>query len=115
MKRWIIIGVVVVIVVVIALVGYAGYRGYQEVSKAEVAKAKYDRIQLGQSRSQVEQTLGKSGSSLSDAFTGGPPEPAGSECRWYLDDSSTSSEHPTVFRVCYRNQKLVEKVSYKET
>ncbi|MER6392644.1 hypothetical protein ACFXEL_36280 [Streptomyces sp. NPDC059382] len=42
---------------------------------------------------------------------GGPAQPAGSVCSWYV--SAADSDGNDVFRFCYKDGKLAEKVEYR--
>ncbi|MEU9178331.1 hypothetical protein AB0C90_16040 [Streptomyces sp. NPDC048550] len=44
--------------------------------------------------------------------SGGPAEPEGSVCSWYISAADGKDGEETVFRFCFKDGKLAEKVQY---
>ncbi len=45
--------------------------------------------------------------------SGGPAEPAGSTCSWYISATPAQEGEETVYRFCFKDGKLTEKVEYR--
>ncbi|WP_328302026.1 hypothetical protein OG389_31675 [Streptomyces sp. NBC_00435] len=71
----------------------------------------YEAVKVGDSESEVRAKL-PSGESFvkSTLKDGGPAEPAGSQCAWYL---SSAGDSDTVLRFCFKDGKLAEKADYR--
>ncbi|MCY0928651.1 hypothetical protein OTB20_21070 [Streptomyces sp. H27-H1] len=71
----------------------------------------YEAVEAGEAETEVRAKLPSGESFVTSALKdGGPAEPAGSQCSWYL---SSSGNGDTVLRFCYRDGKLAEKADYR--
>lgn len=71
----------------------------------------YDAVKVGDSENEVRAKLPSGESFVKSALKdGGPAEPAGSQCAWYLSDAGSGD---TVLRFCFKDGKLAEKADYR--
>lgn len=71
----------------------------------------YEAVKVGDSEAEVRAKLPSGQSFVTSALKeGGPGEPAGSQCSWYLSNSGSGD---TVLRFCYKDGKLTEKADYR--
>ncbi|MFD6185496.1 hypothetical protein [Streptomyces goshikiensis] len=72
----------------------------------------YTSVKTGDPEAAVREKLPSGESFVKGALKeGGPAEPGGSTCSWYL--SSGDGADSTVFRFCFKDGKLAEKVEYE--
>jgi len=83
----------------------------QKVEDAATSPAQYAAVEPGQTREQVERTIGDIGSL--GRFTVDrdrePPAPAGATCDYAGSKQNTENGPQHVYRFCYTGDKLVEK------
>ncbi|MCX5193039.1 hypothetical protein OOK31_03880 [Streptomyces sp. NBC_00249] len=72
----------------------------------------YEAVRVGDAESEVRAKL-PSGDSFAKSILkdGGPAEPAGSTCAWYL--STAEGTDNDVLRLCFKDGKLVDKAEYR--
>nr|WP_206311910.1 histidine kinase [Streptomyces sp. 196(2019)] len=88
----------------------------EEVKKAEISPSVYEKAKVGDAEADVQATLPKKDSWLtSDLADQGPPLPEGATCRHFSSEDDQGVDELTVFRFCFRDGKLVSKVTYKAT
>ncbi|MEU8779505.1 hypothetical protein [Streptomyces sp. NPDC048606] len=72
----------------------------------------YEAIRVGDAESEVRAKLPSGESFVKDALKdGGPAEPAGSTCAWYVSSAENADED--VLRFCFKDGRLAEKASYR--
>ncbi|MEU8839526.1 hypothetical protein AB0D97_10390 [Streptomyces roseus] len=72
----------------------------------------YQAVNVGDPQDAVRAKLPSGESFMKDALKpGGPAEPEGSVCSWYV--SAEDSDGDTVYRFCFKDGKLAEKVEYR--
>ncbi|MCX5381562.1 hypothetical protein [Streptomyces sp. NBC_00091] len=72
----------------------------------------YEAVSVGDAESEVRAKLPSGDTFVKDALKdGGPAEPAGSVCAWYLSSADTQAED--VLRFCFKDGKLAEKAQYR--
>ncbi|MCX4524576.1 MULTISPECIES: hypothetical protein [unclassified Streptomyces] len=72
----------------------------------------YSSVKTGDPEDAVRAKLPSGESFVKDVLKdGGPAEPAGSTCSWYVS-SDGRGEGTTVYRFCFKDGKLAEKVDY---
>ncbi|AZM92214.1 hypothetical protein [Streptomyces sp. W1SF4] len=72
----------------------------------------YEAVKVGDAESEVRAKLPSGDTFVKDALKeGGPAEPAGSVCAWYL--SAADGQTEDVFRLCFKDGKLAEKAQYR--
>ncbi|MFJ9689193.1 sensor histidine kinase [Streptomyces bacillaris] len=114
------IGCAVTAVVLVAGVIGLGVWGIgvmtEEVKKTEISPSVYENAKVGDAEADVQATLPKEDSWLtSDLADQGPPLPEGATCRHFSSADDQGVDELTVFRFCFRDGKLVSKVTYKAT
>ncbi|RLV67585.1 putative two-component system sensor kinase [Streptomyces sp. CBMAI 2042] len=88
----------------------------EEVKKAEISPSVYEEAKVGDAEADIQATLPKKDSWLtSDLADQGPPLPEGATCRHFSSQDDQGVDELTVFRFCFRDGKLVSKVTYKAT
>ncbi|MFE9256604.1 hypothetical protein [Streptomyces sp. NPDC006879] len=106
------IGCAVALVLGVGLVAllFVGVGKVMEVAdKTLVAPSTYEAVRTGDPESEVRAKLPSGKTVLTSALKkGAPVQPAGSDCSWYLADTDAD----TVYRFCFKDDKLSEKVSY---
>ncbi|MFE2874435.1 hypothetical protein ACFXG6_01240 [Streptomyces roseus] len=72
----------------------------------------YQSVNVGDPQDAVRAKLPSGESFMKDALkSGGPAEPGGSVCSWYV--SAENGDGETVYRFCFKDGKLAEKVEYR--
>lgn len=73
----------------------------------------YEAVRTGDAEGEVRGRLPSGDSFVKGALKeGGPAEPAGSSCSWYVSSGDTKNGKETVFRFCFKDGKLAEKAEY---
>ncbi|MDX3538404.1 hypothetical protein PV721_29485 [Streptomyces sp. MB09-01] len=73
----------------------------------------YASVKTGDAESEVRGRLPSGDSFVKAALKeGGPAEPEGSTCSWYLSSGDTKNGKETVLRFCFKDGKLAEKTEY---
>ncbi|MER7461550.1 hypothetical protein [Streptomyces sp. NPDC097981] len=73
----------------------------------------YQSVKVGDPEDAVRAKMPSGESFIKDALkSGGPAEPAGSVCSWYLSAADGKGGDETVYRFCFKDGKLAEKVEY---
>ncbi|MCB5182652.1 hypothetical protein [Streptomyces antimicrobicus] len=81
--------------------------------KTLVDPSVYEAVKVGDQESDVRDRLPSGETFVKDALKdGGPAEPAGSACSWYLSSADPKGGEEMVFRFCFKDGKLAEKVQY---
>ncbi|MFF4261635.1 hypothetical protein [Streptomyces virginiae] len=81
--------------------------------KTLVDPAVYEAVKTGDAESEVRGKLPSGESFVKDALKdGGPVEPEGSTCSWYISSGETKNGEETVLRFCFKDGKLAEKTQY---
>ncbi|MET9687001.1 hypothetical protein ABZY81_00770 [Streptomyces sp. NPDC006514] len=81
--------------------------------KTLVDPAVYEAVKTGDAESEVRGKLPSGESFVKSALKeGGPIEPEGSTCSWYISSSETKNGQETVLRFCFKDGKLAEKTQY---
>ncbi|MBW5486732.1 hypothetical protein [Streptomyces bambusae] len=100
------VGLVVAVVLGIGLV-------VDVAGNTVVEPSVYQAVSVGDQESAVRDRLPSGESFVKDALKeGGPAEPAGSACSWYISGAEPVDGNETVFRFCFKDGKLAEKVQY---
>ncbi|WP_328764390.1 MULTISPECIES: hypothetical protein [unclassified Streptomyces] len=74
----------------------------------------YQSVAVGDPEDAVRAKMPSGESFIKDALkSGGPAEPAGSVCSWYISAADAEGGAETVFRFCFKDGKLAEKVEYR--
>ncbi|WP_424212840.1 sensor histidine kinase [Streptomyces sp. BI20] len=100
-----------VIVLVVGAVLFVGSMGDAYLSRAD-----YDAVRVGSSESEVRAGLPRGENLLTSGMDRkGPPRPAGSTCLALLGEDNGGDEltETTVYRFCFRDGRLVEKITYR--
>lgn len=88
----------------------------EEVKKAEISPSVYEEAKVGDAEADIRATLPNEDSWLtSDLADQGPELPEGATCRHFSSEDDQGVDFLTVFRFCFRDGKLVSKVTYKAT
>ncbi|MEY2226424.1 MULTISPECIES: hypothetical protein [Streptomyces] len=81
--------------------------------KTLVDPAVYEAVKTGDAESEVRGKLPSGDSFVKSALKdGGPVEPEGSTCSWYISSGETKNGQETVLRFCFKDGKLAEKTQY---
>ncbi|MFI8387023.1 hypothetical protein [Streptomyces sp. NPDC085540] len=81
--------------------------------KTVVDPAVYEAVKTGDAESEVRGKLPSGESFVKSALKeGGPIEPEGSTCSWYISSGETKNGQETVLRFCFKDGKLAEKTQY---
>jgi hypothetical protein len=91
----------VAVAIVVGIVIYFAVRGESAISAATVNGAALTTVRVGQTRSHVDQVLGKAGSGDSTVFGSGHPRPAGTTCRYFIAKNERHLKHLPVHRLCF--------------
>ena len=103
--------------VIIGIVIYFAVRTTSAISHAKVSAEALSSIKVGDSRSHVDQVLGKDGSDDSTVFGAGHEVPAGTTCRYFVINSERHLDHVPVHRLCFSNttNRLTSVIVYRVT
>ncbi|MGW6721532.1 sensor histidine kinase [Streptomyces sp. NPDC054995] len=86
----------------------------EEVKKADISPSVYEDAKVGDAEADIQARLPKEDSWLtSDLADQGPELPEGATCRHFTSKDDQGVDELTVFRFCFRDGKLVSKVTYK--
>ncbi|MFD6227938.1 hypothetical protein ACFWFZ_13805 [Streptomyces sp. NPDC060232] len=81
--------------------------------KTVVDPAVYEGVKVGDAEGDVRAKLPSGESFVKDVLKeGGPVEPEGSTCAWYISGDDTEPGAETVLRFCFKDGKLAEKTKY---
>ncbi|MFI8275712.1 hypothetical protein ACIGBH_12510 [Streptomyces sp. NPDC085929] len=73
----------------------------------------YRSVNVGDPEGAVRAKMPSGESFIKSALkSGGPAEPEGSVCSWYISAADGKDGEETVFRFCFKDGKLAEKVQY---
>ncbi|MEU6315721.1 hypothetical protein [Streptomyces sp. NPDC047014] len=98
--------------VIVALVFGAG-KLLDVAEKTLVDPKVYEEVRTGDAESEVRAKLPSGESFVKSALKdGGPAEPEGSSCAWYVSSGEAEGGKETVLRFCFKDGKLAEKVRY---
>ncbi|MER7763162.1 hypothetical protein [Streptomyces sp. NPDC097619] len=108
------IGCAVAGVIGLGLLAALGFGLFKLVGAAEqtlLDQKVYEAVSVGESERAVRDRLPEGGTFIEGALKdGGPAQPAGTTCAWYIADGTDGGDE--VFRFCFRDGKLAEKVRY---
>ncbi|MGW8490527.1 sensor histidine kinase [Streptomyces sp. NPDC055886] len=86
----------------------------EEVKKADISPSVYEDAKVGDAEADIQARLPEEDSWLtSDLADQGPKLPEGATCRHFTSKDDQGVDELTVFRFCFRDGKLVSKVTYK--
>ncbi|WKD31427.1 hypothetical protein [Streptomyces xanthophaeus] len=86
---------------------------FEMADKTLVDPAVYEAVKTGDAESEVRGKLPSGESFVKSALKeGGPAEPEGSACSWYLSSGEAVNGEETVLRFCFKDGKLAEKTRY---
>ncbi|MFE5807612.1 hypothetical protein [Streptomyces sp. NPDC056491] len=78
-----------------------------------VDPAVYEAVKTGDAEGEVRGRLPSGESFVKNALKeGGPVEPEGSACSWYISSGDPEGGNETVLRFCFKDGKLAEKTKY---
>ncbi|MGZ9934566.1 hypothetical protein ACXNSR_32320 [Streptomyces sp. NC-S4] len=81
--------------------------------KTLVDPAVYEAVKTGDAESEVRGKLPSGESFVKSALKeGGPAEPEGSSCSWYISSGEARNGEETVLRFCFKDGRLAEKTQY---
>ncbi|MEV7521406.1 hypothetical protein [Streptomyces sp. NPDC091371] len=81
--------------------------------KTLVDPSVYTAVKAGDAESEVRAKLPSGETFVKGALKeGGPVEPEGSSCAWYISSGDSKDGEETVFRFCFKDGKLAEKAEY---
>ncbi|GGS11066.1 hypothetical protein [Streptomyces nojiriensis] len=81
--------------------------------KTLVDPAVYEAVKTGDAESEVRGRLPSGESFVKSALKeGGPAEPEGSSCSWYMSSGEAKNGEETVLRFCFKDGRLAEKAQY---
>ncbi|MFE0577496.1 MULTISPECIES: hypothetical protein [unclassified Streptomyces] len=81
--------------------------------KSLVDPVVYEGVKTGDAEGDVRAKLPSGESFVKSALKdGGPVEPEGSTCAWYLSTADAEAGQETVLRFCFKDGKLAEKTKY---
>ncbi|WP_424210908.1 hypothetical protein ACN20G_01735 [Streptomyces sp. BI20] len=108
-------GVMLVLGVAAAIAAVLGFGKLMDsMDKVMIDPKVYEAARVGQTESEVRAKLPSGDSFMKEAFKqDGPAQPAGSTCSWYTADLDSEGTAETVYRFCFADGKLAEKVSYR--
>ncbi|MCX4695788.1 hypothetical protein [Streptomyces sp. NBC_01408] len=73
----------------------------------------YEAVQTGDPENEVRGKLPSGDTFVKSVLKeGGPAEPEGSTCSWYVSSSDPKAGKETVFRFCFKDGKLAQKAEY---
>ncbi|MFJ3925946.1 hypothetical protein [Streptomyces sp. NPDC090022] len=106
------VGLVALVGIIVAL--FFGVGAIVDAAdKTLVDPAVYEAVKTGDAESEVRGKLPTGETFIKSALKdGGPAEPAGATCSWYISSADPKGGKETVFRFCYKDGKLAEKVQY---
>ncbi|MFI6147572.1 hypothetical protein [Streptomyces sp. NPDC051109] len=114
-RKGCLIGCGVVLVLGIAAVGallFGVGKVVDAAGKTMLDPGVYRSVSVGDPEGAVRAKMPSGESFIKAALkSGGPAEPEGSVCTWYMSDADTEGE--TVYRFCFKDGKLAEKVEYR--
>lgn len=98
---------------VIAALAFGATKILDVADKTLLDPKVYAAVEVGRPEQEVRDRL-PSGETFIKAGLkeGGPAEPSGSECAWYLSDGGAVGGTETVLRFCFKDGKLAEKARY---
>ncbi|MEU5808744.1 hypothetical protein [Streptomyces sp. NPDC047718] len=107
------VALVVGIAVAVALAFGIG-KVVDAAGKTVIEPAVYASVKVGDPEDAVREKLPSGESFLKDALKeGGPAQPVGSACSWYLAAGDSAVGEETVYRFCFKDGKLAEKADYR--
>ncbi|MFK0252686.1 hypothetical protein [Streptomyces sp. NPDC090445] len=107
------VALVVGIAVAVALVFGIG-KIVDAAGKTVLEPEVYASVKAGDPEDAVRAKLPSGESFLKEALKeGGPTQPADSVCSWYIAGGDTAAGEETVYRFCFKDGKLAEKVDYR--
>ncbi|WP_412076008.1 hypothetical protein ACLF6K_09405 [Streptomyces xanthophaeus] len=73
----------------------------------------YEAVRTGDPEDEVRGKLPSGDTFVKSALKeGGPAEPEGSTCSWYVSGGETKAGKETVFRFCFKDGRLAQKAEY---
>ncbi|MFD3546601.1 hypothetical protein ACFWUW_13510 [Streptomyces sp. NPDC058655] len=115
-RKGCLIGIGVALVVGIGLIAalvFGAGKVLDMADKTLVDPEVYEGARAGQAEQEVRDRLPSGETFIKDGLKeGGPAEPAGSQCSWYLSSGASKGGKETVLRFCFKDGKLAEKAQY---
>ncbi|MCX5150830.1 hypothetical protein OHB36_29445 [Streptomyces sp. NBC_00320] len=107
-------GVVLVLgIAAVAAVVFGVGKVVDAAGKALLEPDVYQSVNVGDPEGAVRAKMPSGESFIKGALkSGGPAEPEGSVCSWYISAADGKDGEETVFRFCFKDGKLAEKVQY---
>ncbi|MET9883390.1 hypothetical protein ABZZ20_09585 [Streptomyces sp. NPDC006430] len=88
-------------------------KAVEAAGRSMLDPAVYQSVNVGDPEAAVRAALPSGESFIKGALkAGGPAEPEGSACSWYVSAADGKGADETVFRLCFKDGKLAEKVEY---
>ncbi|QES47182.1 hypothetical protein DEJ50_04325 [Streptomyces venezuelae] len=98
----------------IAALVFGAVKVLDAADKTVVDPAVYEALQVGQPEAEVRGRLPSGETFLKSALKeGGPAQPEGTQCSWFISGADSKVGEESVYRFCYRNGTLAEKVQYR--
>lgn len=95
----------------LAVLGFGAVKLFGAVRENLLDPKVYAEVAVGDQESAVRAKLPSGESFVKDALKdGGPAQPQGAACSWYLADEGEGDQ---VYRFCFKDGRLAEKVTYK--
>lgn len=107
--------VAAVLLCVLGLLVWGGVKFFESLDNATLPKGRYDSFQVGQAEAEIRTRLPAGSEIMTRGYQEqGPPVPAGAQCAWFLtgDQGGDFATNP-VYRLCFRDGVLLEKVHYR--
>ncbi|MFI8100607.1 hypothetical protein [Streptomyces sp. NPDC086023] len=95
----------------LAVLAFGAVKLFGAVQENMIDPKVYEAARVGDAESTVRGTLPSGESFVTSALKeDGPAVPAGAQCSWYVSDQGSGDE---VYRFCFKDGKLAEKVTYR--
>ncbi|MFD3541119.1 hypothetical protein ACFWUQ_16715 [Streptomyces sp. NPDC058662] len=115
-RKGCLIGCGVALVVGVALLAalFVGFGKIMDVAdRTLVDPAVYEAVRVGDEEGAVRDRLPSGETFMKEGLKeGGPAQPNGSQCSWYISNGESKGGNETVFRFCFTDGKLAEKAEY---
>ncbi|MGW5849679.1 hypothetical protein ACWFQ8_17285 [Streptomyces sp. NPDC055254] len=107
-------GAALVVGVALVVALFIGFGKILDVAgKTLVAPEVYAAVQVGDAEQAVRDRLPSGETFMKEGLKeGGPAQPGGSQCSWYMSNGESKGGNETVFRFCFTDGKLAEKAEY---
>ncbi|OKK22360.1 hypothetical protein AMK16_04230 [Streptomyces sp. CB00455] len=108
-------GVALVLGLALAAAAVLGIGKVRDIADSTVLDpAVYESVKTGDAEDVVRAKLPSGDSFVKSALKeGGPAQPEGSTCAWYVAGGDTALGEETVLRFCFKDGRLAEKAAYR--